>query len=179
MAHVPGLVPWPEFARHVGAGLRPKSDTGGRGAAAGVESRLRNCACGCMARQSSYSGTALSGPGVASDHSTFQGVPQPRTKATFRGTVIMQVLVERRRNGVLDGSFYRVGRHSRTQPFSKARSAAPVIPWMAAQLTHSRTRSHAAQRPLPEGRMLPVLTVRMLAPRLCRRGIGGCQRDSY
>jgi len=91
----------------------------------------------------------------------------------------MQVFVERRRNGVLDGSFYRVGRHSRTQPLSKARSATPIIPWMAAQLAPSCTRSHTAQRSLPEGGMLPVFAVRMLAPRLRRRGIGGCQRNSY
>ena len=90
----------------------------------------------------------------------------------------MQVFVERGGNSVLNGSFYRVGRHSRTQPLSKARSAATVIPRVAAQLAPSCTRSHTAQRSLPECRMLPVLAVRMLVPRLRRRGIGGCQRNS-
>ena len=35
-AYVPGFVAWPEFARNVGPGLGPESDTGGCGAATGV-----------------------------------------------------------------------------------------------------------------------------------------------
>ena len=91
----------------------------------------------------------------------------------------MQVFMKRRGNSVLNGSFYRVGCHSRAQPLSKARSASPVIPRVATQLAHSCTRSHTAQRSLPEGGMPPVLAVRMFAPRLRRSGIGGCQRDCY
>jgi len=49
-AHVPGLVAWPEFARHVGACLSPKSDTGCGSAAAGVENPLRDGAGGRMPR---------------------------------------------------------------------------------------------------------------------------------
>ena len=56
----------------------------------------------------------------------------------------MQVFVEPRRHGVLNCSFYRVGRHPRTQPFSKARRASPIIPWVASQLSHACARSHAA-----------------------------------
>ncbi len=78
-------------------------------------------------------------------------MPQPRTKAAFGRTVIMQVFVERGGNSVLDGSLYRVGRHSRAQPLSKARSTSPIIPWVAAQLSHPCARSHTAQRSLPEG----------------------------
>src|SRR5260370_22439036 len=122
---------------------------------------------------------ALSTFRAAGDHGTFQCVPQPRTKATFGRAVIMQVFVERSGNSVLNGSFYRVGRHSRTQPLSKARSAATVIPWVAAQLAPSCTRSHTAQRSLSEGGMLPVLAVRMLAPRLRRPGIGGFPRKNH
>jgi len=63
----------------------------------------------------------------------------------------MQVFVERRRNSMLDSSFYRVGCHSRAQPFSKACRASPIIPWVAAQLSHARARSHTAKGPLPKG----------------------------
>jgi hypothetical protein len=49
-AHMPGLVAWPEFARNVGPGFSPESDTGGRGTAAGVKSCLRDCTRGRMPR---------------------------------------------------------------------------------------------------------------------------------
>jgi hypothetical protein len=122
---------------------------------------------------------ALSTFRAAGDHSTFQRMPQPRTKAAFGGAVIVQVFVERSGNGMLNGSFYRVGGHSRAQPFSKARSASPIIPWVAAQLSHPCTRSHTAQRSLSEGGMLPVLAVRMLVPSLRHCGVGYCQRNGY
>ena len=78
-------------------------------------------------------------------------MPQPRAKAALSRPVIMQVFVKRRSNGVLNGSFYRVGHHSRAQPFSKARGASSIIPRVAAQLSHPCARSHTAQRSLPKG----------------------------
>lgn len=89
----------------------------------------------------------------------------------------MQVFMEPRGNGVLHRSFYRVGRESRAQPLAEARRASPIIPWAAAQLSHSRLRNHAAHRCLPEGRFLPLLAVRMRLRTFRRRGLGGCQRD--
>ena len=90
----------------------------------------------------------------------------------------MQVFVKARGNGVLNGRFYRVGRHSRAQPFSKARSASPIIPWVAPQLSHPRASSQTGQGSLPKGRLLPVLPVRMRVAILSSRGIYGCQRKN-
>jgi hypothetical protein len=116
---------------------------------------------------------------AAGYHGAFQRVPEPRTKTAFSRAMIMQVFVERRRDGVLDGSFYRVGRHSRAHPFSKARRASPIIPWVAAQLSQPCPGGDTAQSAFPEGRMFPVLAVRMRVPSLRGCGVGGCQRDSY
>jgi len=49
-AHAPHFVPWPEFARHIGPGFSPESDTGGRGTATGVEGCLRDSARSRMPR---------------------------------------------------------------------------------------------------------------------------------
>ena len=89
----------------------------------------------------------------------------------------MQVFMKPRGNGVLDGSFNRVGRESRAHPLSEARRASPIIPWAAAQLPHSCLRNHTAHRCLPEGRLLPLLAVWMRLRTFRHRGIGGCQRN--
>jgi hypothetical protein len=91
----------------------------------------------------------------------------------------MQVFVERRRDGVLNGRFYRVGRHSGAQAFSKSRSASAIIPWVATQLSYPSTRNHTAQRSLSERRMLPMPPVRMRVSGLRRCGVGGCKRYGY
>src|SRR5712691_4465319 len=100
---------------------------------------------------------AFSAPRAASDHGTLQRVPHPGTKALFGGRVIMQVFVQPRGNRVLHGSFYRVGGESRAHPLSEARRASTIIPWAAAQLSHTCLGSHPTQRGLSEGGVLPVL----------------------
>jgi hypothetical protein len=59
-------------------------------------------------------------------------MPQPRTKAAFRGAVIMQVFVKGRRNDVLNGGFHRVNREPRAQSLSESGRASAIIPWVTA-----------------------------------------------
>jgi hypothetical protein len=90
----------------------------------------------------------------------------------------MQVFMKPRGNGVLDGSFYSVGRHSRAQTLPKASRASSIIPGAAAQLSHPCAHSHTAHRSFTEGLLFPVLAVRVRGPRLRHSGMDGCQRNS-
>lgn len=91
----------------------------------------------------------------------------------------MQVFVERRGNGVLDGSFYRMSRHPRAQPFSEACRASPIIPWVTAQLSHPCASGNTAQRSPSEGGMLPMLAIRMRVPSMRPCSVGSCQGNGY
>lgn len=97
---------------------------------------------------------------------------QPVTEASLVRPMIVQIFMKRRRDGVLDGASYRVGGKSCTQTFAKTRGASSVIPWMTGHLSYCRAADHPSDGSFTEGRMLPMLPVRMfVTPRSRNRRI--------
>ena len=116
----------PEFARYVRAGLRGESETRGSCPASSVERALGDSSRGGMPRKGTDSRMMLSRSGAARDYCTFQSVRKSRTDALLLRAMIMQVFVKGRRDGVLDGCFYSMGRKSRSQPLSETGHAAAI-----------------------------------------------------
>jgi hypothetical protein len=83
-------------------------------------------------------------------------------EAMFGRSLVIQLLMQRRGDSVLHGSFYRVSREARTYPFSESGRTAPESARAMAKLCDTRPGRHARDGLFAERLVFPVSAIGML-----------------
>src|SRR5260370_25114437 len=104
-----------------------------------------------MTGYASCSGGSLAGFGIAGDHGARERVLHGRGEAGLGRTVVVQIFVQRRGNGMLDGGFNCVGGKSGSNVFAEAFGSAT----MSKGLDTGPGR-HASNSTFPNSRLFPV-----------------------
>ncbi len=127
-----------------------------------MQCTLGNGAGGSVAGEFSGGRRPLPRPGISRDDCAAQSVAQPAPEAPLIGSVILQILMQRRCYGVFYGGLHPMGREAGAGPLAKTGCSATPFPRPVRELRGSGARSYAGERTLSKRRMLPMLPIWMM-----------------
>jgi hypothetical protein len=153
------VVTRPELARDVGSCAYPHADSRSSCAARCWNNGSGECSRGCVAGQFADCDLMLSAARVASDDGAYQRVPEAWHYLLGSRTVVVKILMQWRRDGVLNCSFYCVASKSETCAFRQAGSSLPPLSRTVPCMRQAGSGANSHEGLLAEGLMLPLRPV--------------------